>query len=86
MKKKQSADEWEVGMDTHCCQITPYPLQTGFSVSNLPVTEDRQSTDLMQDVHGCGTLETLPVSRRAVGMFQRQTGLCADLPLPLLVH
>lgn len=66
-------------MDTHCCQITPYP-------SNLPVTGDKQSTDLVQDVHGCAALEILPVSRCAVGMFQRQTGLCADLPLPLRVH
>lgn len=28
-------------------------------VSNLPVTEDRQSRDLTQDVHACGALETL---------------------------
>lgn len=53
---------------------------------NLPVTGDRQSTDLTQDVHACGALETLPVYRHTVGMVQRQTGLCADLSLPLLVH
>ena len=55
-------------------------------VSNLPVTGDRQSTDLIQGVHACGALETLPVYRRTGGMLQRQTGLCADLSLPLLAH
>lgn len=53
-------------------------------VSNLPVIGDRQSTDLIQDVHACDALETLPVYRHTVGVLQRQTGLCADLTLPLL--
>lgn len=47
------------------------------------------ATDTAQIEPGCsvcGALGTHPVPRHTLGMLQRQTGLCEDLFVPLLVH